>query len=112
MAGGDRRIIVNQDVSLVASLTIDYKEQILFWADINRLRIERADFDGSNRKSIVEGYRAKGLDIYGNWLYFTDPLSNAIYRMEKHSGRDLKALVRDVRAPNAIKIVAASSAWT
>lgn len=45
MSGRVRKTLVNRDVSLVIALTIDYSTDLLYWADANRMRIERCDFD-------------------------------------------------------------------
>ncbi len=79
MAGGDRKVIVSTDVSLAAAMTLDWSEKRIFWADINKLRLESADYDGANRRTLAEGYRAKSLELYGNWIYFSDPLASKTY---------------------------------
>jgi len=53
MSGNRRNVLVNRDVSLVIALTIDYQADLLYWADANRMRVERCD-----------------LQVYNNFYFF------------------------------------------
>ncbi len=55
-------------------LAVDEPSGKLFWTDMELKRIECADFDGGNRKVLVEGsiLQPVGLTIYGNYLYWID----------------------------------------
>ena len=78
MAGGMRKVIVSANISLPTTLAVDWREQRLYWGDANRQRIEMSDYDGANRRVILDGYRPKSIIVYANWLYFSDPASSLL----------------------------------
>lgn len=54
MDGSERVTIYKQNLVMPMSLTIDTKDEMLYWADPSLKRIETADLNGGNRKVLVD----------------------------------------------------------
>nr|XP_046260892.1 low-density lipoprotein receptor-related protein 2a isoform X2 [Scatophagus argus] len=76
-------------------LTVDIRENKLYWAVTSTGMIERGDPDGSNRITIVTGLSHPwGVAVYENYLYFTDRDFEVIERVDKATGAN-KVVLRD-----------------
>ncbi|KAK6038788.1 Low-density lipoprotein receptor domain class A [Cooperia oncophora] len=92
MAGGNRKVIVRESVSLPAAIAVDFRNLRIYWADV-----------------IGAGYRAKSLDIWDEWLYLSDPLSNGVFRLNKDSGGVIEPVVSDRRVPGTLRVFASEN---
>lgn len=53
LIGKDRKSIVTSGVDRVYDITVDHKEQTLYWVDAGRHTLESSDFDGRNRRLLT-----------------------------------------------------------
>uniref|UniRef100_A0A3Q4H6C5 Low-density lipoprotein receptor-related protein 2 n=1 Tax=Neolamprologus brichardi TaxID=32507 RepID=A0A3Q4H6C5_NEOBR len=76
-------------------ITLDIRENKLYWAVTSTGVIERGDPDGSNRITIVTGLSHPwGVAVYQNYLYYTDRNFEVIERVDKSTGAN-KVVMRD-----------------
>ena len=84
MDGTARTVLHSTGLSAVFGLTLDYENQILYWADYSNNRIEKSYTNGSNRvvvtsSGIVDPF---GITFYAGKLYWTDWAQNAINTLD------------------------------
>jgi hypothetical protein len=80
MAGGNRMVIVTGNLGLVSTMAVDWREQMVYWGDSSKLRIEMADYNGTNRKVLVTNHRARSIVIFDTWLYYSDTAASMYYK--------------------------------
>ncbi|XP_055870134.1 low-density lipoprotein receptor-related protein 1-like isoform X4 [Biomphalaria glabrata] len=101
--------IITDRIRTPNGLTIDHKALKLYWSDARLDKIERCDFDGSNRIVIVTSIpqHSFGLAVYGDFLYWTDWLLRAVIRANKYDGSRVTWLKQNIpRQPMGIIAVA------
>lgn len=54
MDGNRRKSVIVDDIFWPNGLTIDYTESRIYWADAKHHVIEKATFDGRNRKRVTK----------------------------------------------------------
>lgn len=83
MDGSSRVTLHSSGLSTVYGVTIDYDNQILYWADYSNNRIEMSMTDGSNRRVLTSSGITDpfGITYYAGKLYWTDWSGNRIYTL-------------------------------
>ncbi|KAM9425856.1 low-density lipoprotein receptor-related protein 2 [Pholidichthys leucotaenia] len=93
---GSHLSIVLQGLSNVVGLDYDHYEKRLYWLDAGTGKIERMNFDGSDRKMLVDhniaGAEGLAVDWVGRKLYWTDSYYGSVHVMEL-DGRNQKRLL-------------------
>lgn len=95
MAGSLRRIIIDKNLAQPSGLAIDYDDQMLYWTDAVREKIERSDLNGQNRQVLVSAtIYPFSITVFGNYIYWTDLQLRGVYRAEKHTGANMIEMVK------------------
>ncbi|NWU34611.1 LRP2 protein, partial [Hylia prasina] len=95
MDGSGIQTLFTGNLDHVEFLTIDIKEQKLYWAVTSTGMIERGNVDGTNRVTLVVHLSHPwGVAVYGTFLYYTDRDYEVIERVDKATGAN-KVVLRD-----------------
>lgn len=79
MDGNSRMVLHNTDLSDTYAITIDYENQVLYWADYTLNKIERSDTNGSNRVTLTSSVRDPfSITYYNERLFWGDNTLNKI----------------------------------
>jgi hypothetical protein len=92
MDGKNRTVIINTNVPVTHSLTLDYKHQILYWIDSDYRVLESSTVNGTNRKTIYsfsQSYYFYGISIFKDTLYLSQ--QSTIYRVST-SGQNFTSI--------------------
>ncbi|XP_023030772.1 low-density lipoprotein receptor-related protein 1 [Drosophila willistoni] len=103
--------IIKKDIKMPNALTLDVEQQQLYWADARLDKIERANYDGSNRVVLAHSTpkHAFAMAVYGDLLFWTDWVLHAVVRANKYTGTDVLFLREHVARPMGIIAVQNSS---
>ncbi|XP_058248902.1 low-density lipoprotein receptor-related protein 1B isoform X4 [Hemibagrus wyckioides] len=98
LAGNNIKVVISVDVFTPNGLTIDNKAEKLYFSDGSLGKIERCEYDGSNRHVIVRSGSGMffGLAIHGNYIFWSDWARRAVLRTNKFTGGDTKVLRADI----------------
>ncbi|XP_028846293.1 low-density lipoprotein receptor-related protein 2a isoform X3 [Denticeps clupeoides] len=95
MDGSNTAILFTNNLDHVEFITVDIKENKLYWAVTGTGVIERGDPDGTNRITIVTGLSHPwGVAVHEAFLYFTDRDYEVIERVDKTTGAN-RVVLRD-----------------
>ncbi|XP_031438138.1 low-density lipoprotein receptor-related protein 1B isoform X1 [Clupea harengus] len=98
LAGNNIKVIVGTDIFTPNGLTIDHKAEKLYFSDGSLGKIERCEYDGSNRQVIVRSGPGTffGLAVYGDYIFWSDWARRAVLRSNKFTGGETKVLRADI----------------
>ncbi|KAK9511107.1 hypothetical protein O3M35_005737 [Rhynocoris fuscipes] len=110
-SGYEKVSIITKDIRMPNGLALDYLTEKLYWGDARLDKIERCDYDGSNRVVLTKATPQHPFDlaVYGEYVYWTDWVHHAVIRANKYTGDDVVWLRKDVPRPMGIDAVSNSS---
>ncbi|CAK1544808.1 unnamed protein product [Leptosia nina] len=110
MAGSLKKAIIDKDLSQPSGLTIDFDENMLYWTDAVREKIERSKLDGSAREVLISAtIYPFAITVFRNYIYWTDLQLRGVYRAEKHTGANMVEMVKRLEdSPRDIHIYSKS----
>lgn len=106
MAGSLKRVIIDKNLAQPSGLAIDYDDQMLYWTDAVREKIERSDLNGQNREVLISAtIYPFSITVFGNYIYWTDLQLRGVYRAEKHTGANMIEMVKRLEdSPRDIQV--------
>ncbi|XP_038213650.1 low-density lipoprotein receptor-related protein 4 [Zerene cesonia] len=105
MDGNRRKSVIMDNIFWPNGLTIDYMESKIYWADAKHHVIEKASFDGGDRKRITN----KGvphpfaLTVFEDAIYWTDWHTKSISTINKKTGMGIQVVHASLQVPMDIK---------
>ena len=109
MDGNSRITLHSRGLNTVYGLTLDYDNQILYWADYSNNRIEMSFVNGSNRNVLTSSGITDPFAItyYAGKLYWTDWSGNRIYTLSISSPSNVTQVTGSLsQDPYGIQVVA------
>uniref|UniRef100_A0A8C2IBE8 Low density lipoprotein receptor-related protein 2a n=1 Tax=Cyprinus carpio TaxID=7962 RepID=A0A8C2IBE8_CYPCA len=105
MDGSNAAILFTHNLEHVEFITIDIRENKLYWAVTGTGVIERGDPDGSNRITMLSGLSHPwGVAVYDSYLYFTDRDFEVIERVDKATGLNRVVMRDNVAGLRVLKV--------
>ena len=110
MDGSNRRVIIRRNIHWPNGLTIDYSAQKIYWTDASLFYIDKANYDGSDRQSILRSAPIQcslehpfALALYADKLYWTDWKKRGILSMNKNIGLRCPVIKKSNTSPMDIR---------
>ncbi|XP_048808618.1 low-density lipoprotein receptor-related protein 1B isoform X3 [Lagopus muta] len=98
LSGKNAQVIISADILTPNGLTIDHRAEKLYFSDGSLGKIERCEYDGSQRYVIVKSGPGTflSLAVYDDYIFWSDGVRRAILRSSKYTGGDTKVLRSDI----------------
>jgi len=97
MDGSNVKRIVTRDIKWINGVAVDKGSRRLYWTDAQFDIIESVNFEGEDRRMILEGVRHPVfIDVFENTLYWSDWRSRELLACDKFTGGNVTVLYKSV----------------
>ncbi len=106
MAGTLREEVVGTNLTQPSGLAIDFDEDMLYFTDAVREVIERISINGTNRRVLVSAtIYPFAVTVDRDFIYWTDLQLRGVYRADKHTGSNMREVVKRLdNSPRDIQV--------
>ena len=107
MDGTDQKDLVSANIVYPYGVTVDHPRRQVYWVDTYLDQIERCDYSGEARRTIVRGRPAQnlyGLAVFQTLLLSSSWRQNSILSTDKFRPVNSSVLVADLARPTALRV--------
>jgi len=105
--GTNRTALVKRKIVYPYGVTVDYPNEHVYWVDTYLDYIERINYDGTNRMTILSGVpvgNPYGITLFERYLYVTSWRNGLVFKVNKFNKTDIKTLRTNLTRPFSIHI--------
>ena len=110
MDGQECKGLITTNITWPNAITLDYVNQLVYWADASHDLISVADYDG-NKRHVVAGGPGQdpishpfAMTLYDSFLYVTDWQDQELYKVDILNQGKVIRVLKDMRQPMDIQI--------
>ena len=109
--GTQRKTLIEGGMQLATGLAVDESARKLYWAGISTDKkgiIEAISLNGLHMHRTIKlhekCYKPFSLDVFGDYVYWSDERKNEVLRINKSNGYGEEVIMRDLIKPQGLKI--------
>jgi len=104
MDGYERASILSENIGCPNALTIDVKEERIYWTDVKMNSVESAKIDGGSRRLVLRDRpEPYGVALYGDAIYWSDAKTMALHMVNRKGGSETMVMT-GLRAVLSLKV--------